>query len=337
MNKTKKIIFGILTVGLSSLFTLFLLEIALRIFSPQSLYTFEQGLFVSDPRIGYRLAKNRRSWHSQPEYSYIIETNSLGFRGPEPRPGAKFKILITGDSFAFGQGVPESDTFTQIIRKHFEKRNIDVDVFNTSVPGYGFINEIGVIKEVLPRYKPHLVLHFFYWNDLSNIKLSSQVLNGYLVMGLTRFDHIRAFLNQNSHLFVFTKSIVYRARTPPSVNDQQASFSRAVMEYAADRLRDMMKTSREGGSAFHLFLVPFRGVGSSHPSWLKAKDKFYGLLRSREILFQDLESHLSGLTPAERKKLAYRFDMHWNKKGHEYFSRPIIRYIENIVCKRGCE
>lgn len=254
MKKTKKIIFGILAVGLTLLFTFFLLEIVLRVFSPQSLYTFEQGLFVSDSHVGYRLAKNQRAWHSQPEYSYIIETNSWGFRGPEPRPGAKFKILITGDSFAFGQGVPESGTFAQIVRKHFEKRNLDVDILNTSVPGYGFVNEIGILKEVLPRYNPHLVLHFFYWNDLFNDKLSSKVLNGYLVPpDLTRFDHFRAFLNQNSHLFVFTKNIMYLAKTPSSGKDHPALISQGDMEYAVAQLRGMMKTSQKGGSAF---LVP---------------------------------------------------------------------------------
>lgn len=329
MVKIGKFLLRVSTAGISTLFALLLLEIILRIYFPQPLYTFEKGLFVSDPRVIYRLAKNKRASHSQPEYSYTIETNSWGFRGPEPHLEARFKVLLTGDSFGFGQGVAESGTFAQIARNYFKKRKIDVDILNTSVHGYAPVNELAILKETIPRYQPDLVLHFFYWNDIPARK-SHRVLNGYLVSPqITQFSYFRAFLNQNSNLFVLIKKILYTFKRAPLKNNDQRAYSLGNMTFAADQLRILKNITQKSGSEIFVFIIPVDGIGSSAPSWLKTKNRFFSLMEDRQIPYADLSSHLSGMTQSEKKSLAFRFDTHWNSNGHRFFSRPIIRRIQS--------
>jgi hypothetical protein len=62
---------------------------------------------MADPLIGWGF---RLNWESD---DLLYRSNSLGFRGRDfdPSPSTR-KIILVGDSFAFGQGVPEHVSYS---------------------------------------------------------------------------------------------------------------------------------------------------------------------------------------------------------------------------------
>jgi len=103
-----------------------------------------------------------------------IRTNSDGFRDTdfsgEPKPG-QFLIAVLGDSFVFGQGVPQSETFPAVLQKLLNRSQTTETfrVWNLGVSGYNTEQESYLLKSfVLPR-KPNWVVVGYNINDLEPI------------------------------------------------------------------------------------------------------------------------------------------------------------------------
>jgi lysophospholipase L1-like esterase len=103
-----------------------------------------------------------------------IRTNSDGFRDTdfsgEPKPG-EFLIAVLGDSFVFGQGVPQSQTMPAILQNLLNKSSSGqrFRVWNLGVSGYNTEQEAYLLKSfVLPR-KPDWVVVGYNINDCEPI------------------------------------------------------------------------------------------------------------------------------------------------------------------------
>src|SRR5918996_4274712 len=82
-------------------------EIVCRLFIPDT-----RLRYVSDPEALYRLAPNHvgTSVLASGALAPPARINTLGFRGGEPAAGRP-SIVILGDSFTFGSGVADDETF----------------------------------------------------------------------------------------------------------------------------------------------------------------------------------------------------------------------------------
>jgi len=108
---------------------------------------------------------NVRHYGLPHDLTYRFQTNSLGFRGPEPTEG-KPVILVLGDSFAFGMGVDEGQTFPDYLRRALGDR---ATVHNTAVPGYTIVDQIEQWQEKLADLQPSLVLICHTASDLKEM------------------------------------------------------------------------------------------------------------------------------------------------------------------------
>ncbi|GAB4344361.1 MAG: hypothetical protein Kow0089_20860 [Desulfobulbaceae bacterium] len=93
------------------------------------------------------------------EFSHTARINSLGFRGPEWAPGPdSTRILAIGDSFTFGMGVEEEQSWTRILEQELRSRGHDVRIANLGRPGADPLDYLDAATRAIPLLEPDLVL-----------------------------------------------------------------------------------------------------------------------------------------------------------------------------------
>ncbi|HEY8155868.1 MAG TPA: SGNH/GDSL hydrolase family protein [Myxococcota bacterium] len=103
----------------------------------------------------------------------LYRINPDGFRGPRharPRPAGGIRVVVIGDSIAFGYAVDEAAAFPRVLETRLAALvpQAGVEVVNLGVGGYNAWNEAELLKDVGVGYQPDLVLAQFCINDLND-------------------------------------------------------------------------------------------------------------------------------------------------------------------------
>jgi hypothetical protein len=103
----------------------------------------------------------------------VYRINPDGFRGPRharPRPEGRRRIVVLGDSVAFGYAVDEAQAFPRVLESRLAERlpGAGFEVVNLGVGGYNAWNELELLRDVGVGYQPDLVLVQFCINDLND-------------------------------------------------------------------------------------------------------------------------------------------------------------------------
>ena len=106
-----------------------------------------------------------------------VTINSEGLRNPEvsrQKAESGYRILVLGDSVAFGWGVDEQEAFPRCIEKKLndapqrpgQEARTHYEVINAAVPGYGLYQELKQLAEIGKRYEPDMVILTLINNDI---------------------------------------------------------------------------------------------------------------------------------------------------------------------------
>lgn len=101
----------------------------------------------------------------------LYRTNSRGVHGPEyapvPPPGT-FRIVVVGDSYTMGQGVPEDEAYPAVAQAVLNARGdgVHYEVLNLGVSGFSIHHSMRRLEKVGLGYHPHLVVYGFTPNDI---------------------------------------------------------------------------------------------------------------------------------------------------------------------------
>lgn len=148
-------------------------EVALRLvdYTPDGMLLprFHDALWGDmEPRIAVREQVN-------PNLAFTASTDARGFRanGATPRPeqpGAT-RILCLGDSYTFGYGVDDAQTYPAQLESLLARAypEAGVAVLNAGVPRYGLDDAISFFRRKGPAIKPSLVIFQFFLNDLQDM------------------------------------------------------------------------------------------------------------------------------------------------------------------------
>ena len=125
-----------------------------------------------DPKLGWRSIPGAKKLWTEEGHG-LIEINSLGYRDRERRlektPGV-FRIAVFGDSTTQAVQVNLEQTFCYLLEEKLRTPEAPVEVLNFGVNGYSPIQELLLLKEEGPRYRPDLViLALFLDNDVSGV------------------------------------------------------------------------------------------------------------------------------------------------------------------------
>jgi hypothetical protein len=94
------------------------------------------------------------------EFSYTVQTNSLGFRDREfaLRKAVKTRIIAIGDSFTFGHGVNVNQAWPKLLEARLRAAGYDLEIANLGRPGNSPRGYATVAEKAIPLLKPDLVI-----------------------------------------------------------------------------------------------------------------------------------------------------------------------------------
>jgi hypothetical protein len=133
------------------------------------LFDFDNQIeFEIDEELYWRFRPDQRGfvWMGNASFrSPEIRINNLGLRGPEVTPAAnkKARILVLGDSYTFGSGVRDEETFCAVLGQALGEQ---VEVINAGVPGYGIFQMARSLRHLDSLLDPRIVVVAFPTGDI---------------------------------------------------------------------------------------------------------------------------------------------------------------------------
>ncbi len=118
-----------------------------------------------DRYLGWKNKPNAKGYFTSPDSKTFVRINSKGLRDKEydyKKGEGVFRILVLGDSFAWGYGVEQGKNFTDRLE---ELLGSPVEVINAGVSGYGTDQELLSLEREGMKYEPDLILIAFASND----------------------------------------------------------------------------------------------------------------------------------------------------------------------------
>lgn len=122
-----------------------------------------------DPVYHHRLKPHATFHQTSPDFQSVATTNSLGLRGPVnygPKPSGVRRLLMLGDSFVFGVGVNDDQTFCALLQQAFDRRGATVEVINAGLGGYSPILAYLALRDLYLPLEPDGVILWFEFGDL---------------------------------------------------------------------------------------------------------------------------------------------------------------------------
>jgi len=91
-----------------------------------------------------------------------VSINALGLRGadvPADKPPGTKRVLVVGDSFAFGYLLPNDASMPALLEAQLAQQNLgDVQVLNGGVPGFGIVNAAGLVEQRGIQLEPDVLV-----------------------------------------------------------------------------------------------------------------------------------------------------------------------------------
>lgn len=205
----------LLLLILSVVIGLLLAELAVRLVRPQPVMLVSPGLYAPDPPRRYRLQPGfEGSISNRVEFDTRVAINRQGLRGPEigPKAPGTFRVLALGDSFAFGVGAQEGETYPAQLQRILRSRGMRAEVLNAGAPGFGVPDAVAWFQRWGWTLEPDVVLvTVFVANDLQDAAPGGPkavAVDGVLMIEGEKQRGLSRWLYYHSHLYVLLKTSV---------------------------------------------------------------------------------------------------------------------------------
>jgi lysophospholipase L1-like esterase len=252
---------------------------------------------------------------------------------------SSFNIAVLGDSItAGGVSILPNETYAgqleKLLSNFLDKK---INVYNFGLGGRNSIQELILLQEIIPLYKPNLVITQFCQNDLDyvgiRLKDEKRLVTEPDDMFLLIKDEIIPifpFLSLNNNFMLFKKSQLARFVALKVYNLKKKVWclgrcSVDLKRYNFEALKEMARLLKKNNIPFVIINVPC----AENPRLFCNKwDDVYSTLRNltkqEGIYYIDLCNYLDANLTNE---LLLDKSCHYNKKGHETLAKIIYKNL----------
>ncbi len=139
-------------------------EVAMRSFAPQ--WSDQWKMWLPHSRSAVSMQRNVRDAvvHGvSGEFAFRFSTNAHGLRSDHdlelPKPEGRQRYLFVGDSFTFGYGVEQNETFSSRLQSALDPSHLRIEVLNAGfTSGFTLDSEYVFTREEGSLYQPDLVV-----------------------------------------------------------------------------------------------------------------------------------------------------------------------------------
>ena len=367
-------------VAASLLVCALILEAGLRLFWDGYYQKFDPdrpwGEFTFHPTRGFGLVPGLEAVHWDADFKVLRRHNLHGFRGPEiavAKPEGKTRVLVVGDSFVYGNGVENEETFCA----RLEALEPELQVINAGVPGYGGGETLVLLREEIGIWKPDVIIAGFFWNDVFDAYPGRytrfELQDGALVeiapepptAENAAFDPMRrrharmvrryGLIARESYLYrlvsdrykVFsqgTRSLRRRftGETDDGLPDGwDLSMYPEAWALAEALLAAQRDVARHANTPFALVVVPDSSLvepGTVYgipPHVNEVEERLAAFARREGVRTIDLHAPLQERRARDGRPLYFPADRHWNAEGHAHVAEILADELARLGWVRG--
>jgi hypothetical protein len=365
MAGVKSFFFIIIGVVLSLLVAFAVAEVAVRLISPQSVAPIQ---FAFNPELGEIPVPYQHGVENHPGvYRFTYRNNSLGWRGRREYREAKqtdYRVLFLGDSFTYGTGVNDNQTFAALVEKDLRADRLSVEVINAGCPGKGTDYALKFFQTQGRKFHPDLTIVGFYPNDFQDNRrgeyyhigpkgeLRVKTLDrnqGAMKSMLARLPLYNWLISWSQAANLIKQAginlLIKRAHrtNPDDTRGLVVTYNRTTRGFATatDKeltriyLRQLNAAVKSAGGALMMFYIPIS------PEVLEYRKK--RTLSGDELAIQHIAAEngmvLWSLTPllahsGQPLDRLYYPEGHWTAAAHSMAARYLTRLIQNGLAQR---
>lgn len=299
--------------------------------------------------------------HATAEYRHSFQHTAQRFRGhdlvkPEPRPGAAARVLFLGDSFTYGLGSEQPDTFVGWLAAAWP----DVELVNAGCNDYGTRESLAVLDHLGPAIRPDVVVLVFYLNDLTdNLREASPRFTRDAQGRVVRDPPLTAELMaaagdplrewppaparsrrkwSDFYLTELINQATRRLNPAPTKPMLEPDAAPGAIASTLDLLTLVNARCRELGARFVLTWIPHRALVQPNDAEREGVDPFSDLgdlfaahAQSIGYVFIDPLPILKSAPAASTERLYHKADFHLTPAGNQVISEALEVPLRSII------
>jgi len=283
-----------------------------------------ENVNIPDDKLGWKPKPNATGTHKNKgvfDVTYVFDEH--GFKTVDNQGDADFSLFFFGDSYTFGQGVTNADTFPNILADEYLADS--VHVFNAGVMGYGIPQMVQRFLDVQNHIQPGDVVVFTPLSrdierNLKDFMFPAQFIFKDSIIKVENYPYFNGDTLQAVQLdtpYNRIKALLFYA--PFSGNNTRFLY-RLLTRYDttadAQKMLNTVKSITEAkGAHFVLIFLPRRNE----------RINGYDVDISGFDYLDIMPFYPS--KKADLNKLKIEGDGHWNRLGHEITARAILETL----------